>query len=249
MNWEETIVWLRDQKSKRDLVKDCFYDDPIVSAADRYWKSSEWDAVKKLLPRKKGNVLDIGAGRGITSYAFAKDGWKVTAVEPNPGKIVGIGAIKELSKSSGISITVCNKWGEKLPFEDLSFDVVFVREVLHHAKDLGKFCKEMSRVLKKGGTFIAIREHVVNNEADLKIFLKNHPLHKLYGGENAYKLNVYIDAIEKAGVRLTSILNPLESDINLYPRKNSFIPVIIMSFIGSLINYPGRLYSFIGRKK
>jgi len=106
----------------------------------------------------------------------------------------------------------------------------------------------MGRVLKKGGTFIAVREHVISKKEDLPVFLTNHPLHKLYGGENAFLLKEYTNSIKAAGIHLTNILNPLESNINLYPKNNKIIPIFIMKLIGRMITYPGALYSFIGCK-
>lgn len=248
MNWEDAVIWLRNQKDQKNLVKACYYDDPLIDAAERYWESPEWFAVRKYFPKVLGKVLDLGAGRGISSYAFAKDGWEVTALEPDPSMLVGAGAIKKLAKDSGLNIAVSTEWGEKLPFKDLSFDLVFGREVLHHAKNLNKFCKEMGRVLKKGGTFIAIREHVISKKEDLPIFLSNHPLHKLYGGENAFLLKEYLKGIKGANIRLTNIINPIESDINLFPRTNKYMPRVIAKFIGDRIRFPGRIYSFIGKK-
>ncbi len=41
---------------------------------------------------------------------------------------------------------------------------------------------EFFRVLKPGGRLIAI-ENVISSKNDLPVFLDQHPLHKLYGGE------------------------------------------------------------------
>lgn len=248
MNWEKAVIELRSQEDKQDLVKACFYDDPLINAAQRYHRSTEWKEVIKYLPDKKGKVLDIGAGRGISSYAFAKDKWDVTAIEPDPSKIVGTGAIEELSRESGLKIEVIQKFGEKLPFADESFDVVYMRQVLHHANNLKNFCSEVGRVLKVGGVFIATREHVIFKKEDLPKFLANHPLHKFYGGENAFLLEKYKEAIENAGIKLEHILNTFESNINFYPRKNKYIPKVIARLLGKIIKYPGMIYSFIGKK-
>lgn len=248
MTWEEAVVWLRGQKDQQNLVKACFYDDPLIEAVERYWKSAEWVAIKEYLPKRRGNVLDLGAGRGISSFAFAKEGWNVTALEPGASKIVGSKAIKQLSKEANLDIKVFNKYGERIPFKDNTFDVVFGREVLHHAKNLKKFCDEANRVLKKGGVLIFVREHVISKKEDLPVFLDNHPLHKLYGGENALLLGDYLEAIENSGIQIKYVLNPLESDINLFPRTNKFVPKIVVKIIGDRLKYPGRLYSFIGKK-
>ena len=41
-----------------------------------------------MIPRKAGRALDLGAGNGILSYALAREGWSVTAVEPDPSALV-----------------------------------------------------------------------------------------------------------------------------------------------------------------
>ena len=41
-------------------------------------------------------ALDLGAGRGISSYALAREGWQVTALEPDPSMLIGAGAIRSL---------------------------------------------------------------------------------------------------------------------------------------------------------
>jgi SAM-dependent methyltransferase len=260
--WEEAVTWLKSQPDQVELVRACFYDDPLIDAAERYFASSEWEAVRKLLGPPRGRALDVGAGRGISSYALARDGWQVTAVEPDPSVVVGAGAIGTLAAASGLPIEVVLAWGESLPFEDASFDLVFGRQVLHHASDLTVLCQEMARVLKPGGTFLVTREHVIFKDADLAVFLAEHPLHRFYGGENAYRLREYERAILGAGIRLTRVINPWASDVNLFPRsareirelihaRLPFVPVAIvrpslLPRLGWLLRSPGTAYSFMG---
>ena len=264
MSWEEAVQWLRSQSDQREFVRACYYDDPLEESAERFNISTEWRAVKDILSDvKPGKALDVGAGRGISSYALARDGWSVTSLEPDNSPIVGNGAIKQLIKGN-LDITIVDEYGETLPFEENSFDLVYGRAVLHHADDLDKFCQEMLRVLKPGGMFLACREHVISKESDLKTFLDSHPLHSLYGGENAFLLKDYINAIQNSGIILKKIYNPYQSDINLYPltvkslkqrlaRKIGFlpgvlIPSVLVHWLGLLSQVPGRLYSFVGYK-
>lgn len=260
--WEEAVVWLKAQPDQAQLVQDCFFDDPLIDAAERYYLSSEWEAVRQLVGAPGGRALDVGAGRGISTYALARDGWHVTALEPDPSALVGAGAIGQLAADSHLPIEVVMEWGEALPFPDASFDLVYGRQVLHHARNLPLLCAEMARVLKPGGIFLATREHVIFKDADLEVFLAGHPLHRLYGGENAYRLREYKRAIEDAGIRLTRVLNPWASAVNLYPRsvgelrelihaRLPFVPVSvirpsILSRLGWLLRSPGTAYSFVG---
>src|SRR5580704_9810620 len=215
--WESAVVWLRNQPDRRQLVLDAFYDDPLIAAAERYHASGEWQAVSQLLRGKTGKALDVGAGRGIASYALAREGFDVTALEPDPGAIVGAAAIRSLAVEAKLAINVVEKFCEDLPFDDDVFDVVFARAVLHHTRDLDIACREMYRVLRPGGIFIAAREHVISKEADLQQFLEQHPLHHLYGGEHAFLLDRYVGAVKDAGFASVEVLSPLTSSINLFP--------------------------------
>ena len=219
ITWEEAVSWLRDQEGQEYLVRACYYDDPLLAAAGRFHESEEWNALRNWLPAARGKALDIGAGRGISSYAFARDGWSVTALEPDSSPLVGAGAIRSLVEDGDVEIEVVEEWGESLPFPDESFDVVYGRAVFHHANDLDDFCREAHRVLRPGGRLVLTREHVLSREEDLQAFLDSHPLHHLYGGEAAYTLERYLGALGKAGFETVETTGPLSSVINYFPEQ------------------------------
>lgn len=275
LSWEDAVVWLREQPDQRQLVLDAYYDDPLIDAAERYFRSSEWQEIATLLAGRSGKALDVGAGRGIASYALARQGFDVTALEPDGGAIVGAEAIRKLGNDAGLAIEVIQEFSEGLPFDNSTFDVVLARAVLHHTRDLDAACREMFRVLRPGGVFLGLREHVISREEDLTRFLEQHPLHRLYGGECAYLLARYRAALEKAGFSRIEILAPLASAINLFPytreslraaiidRLSRHIPArplfelllgrghgfdYLLSVAGRFDNRPGRLYSFVCHK-
>lgn len=240
LTWEEAVKWLREQPEKSELVKLCYYDDPIEVAAERFFQSEEWTELISLLKSKKsGKVLDIGAGRGISSYAFAKSGYEVTALEPNPSALVGSESIRQLSRRTSVNIEVVQDWGEILPFPDSTFDIVYGRAVLHHAHDLNQLCKEAARVLKPNGYFIATREHVISKKEDLQKFLDSHLLHHLYGGENAYLLAEYLTAIKLSGLKTIDIFTPYQSVINYFPmttlQRQNLVKPVLTRRLGNLI--------------
>ncbi len=266
VSWEEAVRWLRARPEHEELVWNCYYDDPLEESAARFYASTEWRAVQDILKGvEPGKALDMGAGRGISSYALARDGWKVTALEPDPGLLVGAGAIRRLAEC-GLDITVVEKWGESLPFAEGSFDLVYGRAVLHHAADLSEFCREAGRVLRAGGIFLATREHVISRKTDLQAFLDSHPLHALYGGENAFLLKEYLDALKKGGLCIRTVLAPYDSDINLFPSDRNgirekigsklgfsppewFLRKVVLPLLNIVDNTPGRLFSFMAVKK
>ena len=261
MNWEEAVRWLREQADQQALVRDCYFDDPLLKVASRYHSEAEWQAVKMLLPCPPGSALDVGAGRGIASYALANDGWTVTALEPDPSDLVGAGAIRALAKETSMAINIVERWGEQLPFSDASFDVIHARQVLHHAKDLPELCKELFRVLRPGGRLVATREHVISRPEDLPVFLDAHPLHRLYGGENAFSVRQYVRALQGAGFRMAKIFTPFETPINYFPMTYEhiqkavadilhwpipqYLPPVLIRIVSRLLNTPGRLYTFV----
>jgi ubiquinone/menaquinone biosynthesis C-methylase UbiE len=218
LTWEEAVESLRRDASQTELVRACYYDDPLLDAARRFRQSEEWLAIRSLLgPGRGQKVLDLGAGRGIASYAFAMDGWKVTALEPDPSPIVGADAIRSLAADTPGGIEVVETFGEELPFADGTFDVVYGRAVLHHARDLDQLLKECGRVLAPRGKLLMTREHVISRQDDKEAFLNTHPLHHLYGGENAFTMDEYRWAIAKAGLTMMHALGPRSTPINHFP--------------------------------
>lgn len=231
ITWEQAVLWLRSQSEQQELVRACYYDDPLLEAAERYQASDEWQAVLAILPPKSGHALDLGAGRGISSYALAKAEWRVTALEPDPSPIVGRDAIRSLAEQTNFPIHSLEGYAEKIPCADSQFDLVYGRQVMHHAQNLQTMCNEIARTLKPGGTFIATREHVISKKEDLQFFLDNHPLHHLYGGENAYLLNEYLYSIRASGLHIKKVFGPYDTVINYFPSTeeqlidNSFSPI------------------------
>ncbi len=269
------MAWLRSQPDREQAVLNSYFDDPVNDAAQRYAQSEEWQATWQLLrPYRPHTVLDVGAGRGIASYALAQAGCQVTALEPDASSLVGAGAIHALVEQTQMPIQVVQEWGEQLPFADASFDLVYGRAVLHHAHDLPQFCQEVARVLKPGGLCLFTREHVLSKREDLPEFLENHLLHWLYGGEMAYLLSEYLQAIRGATLRVEKTIAPFESVINYAPMpKKRFVKQLtkaIAPYVGENLakrlaqqllvqtiygtwrsqqfQKPGRHYSFLARK-
>jgi len=98
-------------------------------------------------------VLDLGCGiGGPARYLAATFGCKVTGVDLSPGFI---DAATYLTARCGLSDRVMFQVGEALhlPFDDASFDAVFLQHVAMNIADHTALYKEMRRILAPGGRF------------------------------------------------------------------------------------------------
>jgi ubiquinone/menaquinone biosynthesis C-methylase UbiE len=280
MSWEEAVRHWRTIPKEVQNVRDAYLDEDNLEAARRFEASDEFREVLSLLQgtckrMSPWDVLDIGAGNGIASYAFAKAGNKVYALEPDSSNDVGTGAIRRLKEDFFLNIEIFGSAAEKIPLPEQAVDVVYVRQALHHSYDLEKVLSEVHRVLRDGGCLLACREHVVDNDEQLKTFLDSHPLHKWYGGENALSLQVYMKSIQQSGLKIVNAFGPYDSVINVAPMSmeemkgslamstgltwvNKFFVKLfeiekiwfLCAWVLSRVSKtPGRLYSFLALKE
>jgi SAM-dependent methyltransferase len=247
VSWESAVQEFRSDPSNAISVKQNYFDVGVAQAAARYAKSSEYRAISRILGRGTGRALDVGAGRAVTAYALARSGWHVTAIDPDASGDVGVGAVRQLIGVRPGALTAVLADGEHLPFADRSAELVFGRQVLHHLVDLEAGLAEVARVLRRSGRALFVREHVADDDVQLKAFLADHPLHQMYGGEHAYPLDRYLSAFGAAGLTVTHVYGPLDSMVNFYP--GSRVRRIAKLALKMTSREPGRLYSFLAEPR
>jgi len=124
---------------------------------DTYWVPGCLDVYAKALAGQvaDGNrVLDLGCGTGlVTGYAAqrAGPGGKVVGYDPAPDFL----AAARTKRYGGASIEWVEGFGETMPFDDSSFDVVLCSQTLQYVTDRTEVFNEVKRVLKPGGMFHA----------------------------------------------------------------------------------------------
>lgn len=274
MTTDEAVRYMRTSPQYAELIRDAYLDVDVLRSAERFLKSAEFSEVQKLIGTRAlgGKILDLGAGTGIASRAFAECGAEIVyALEPDPSDEIGRGAISRLVKD--MPIKLIDAYGEEIPLPNGEIDVVYTRQVLHHTSDLYRVLHECARVLKTGGVLLACREHVVDNDQQLRAFLSSHPIHQLAGGENAYRLDEYSGAIRLTGLELEEVFGPWDTIINAFPMVRTTeelerYPRTVLkhrfSSIGAAVSSvpgvstlvwkwlnrptPGRLYSFLALK-
>jgi 2-polyprenyl-6-hydroxyphenyl methylase/3-demethylubiquinone-9 3-methyltransferase len=100
---------------------------------------------------KNKKTLDVGCGGGFLSEELSKIGLDVTGVDPSKESI---SIASEHAIKNNLNIAYRESFGEKLPFDDSTFDMVFCCDVFEHVNDVSKIISEISRVLKKGGLLL-----------------------------------------------------------------------------------------------
>ena len=95
-------------------------------------------------------ALDVGCGGGLLAEEFAALGCTVTGLDPSLASLKAAGTHAEKQK---LDISYLAALGERIPFENASFDIVYCCDVLEHVTDLDKVISEIARVLKPDGVF------------------------------------------------------------------------------------------------
>ena len=107
-----------------------------------------------LWEQNMGSVLDIGCGRGYEDALMASWGNKVIGTD--------IEESSEWKKQENENLKFEKANGEKLPYKDNSFDLVFSKDVLHHTANPKKMLEEAKRVCKKGGKVVFVEANRYN---------------------------------------------------------------------------------------
>lgn len=236
--------------------------------------SAEWREIRRLLPDPPAVIMELGSGRCVLASALAAAGYSVAGVEPCLGGDVGAQAGQSfLASQVRAEAVVVAAVAEALPVASGSIDVVIERQMMHHADSMDAVSLEVARVLRPGGRFLVLREHVVSSQRQLERFWRDHPFHALTGDEMAYPRSDYVAALTGAHLDVMTVLRPLSSQINLWPSEEKSVghailarlrvPTRIRSFPAAVLTRvlsssgrlldvldrrPGRLYSFIAVK-
>ncbi|MEO4055137.1 class I SAM-dependent methyltransferase [Solibacillus sp. CAU 1738] len=142
--------------------------------------------------RKSSQILDVGCGTGQTAaYLASEYGAKVTGIDTN--SIMVKKAIKRMKKDSlPVRIIQCSI--EQTPLLDNTFDFIISESVLSFVNK-PKALKEIFRLLKKGGRFIAI-EFTVNQRLDTKT---EEEIKQFYGFNSFSMKKDWVALLQQAG--------------------------------------------------
>lgn len=125
-----------------------------------------WNRLRSLLDlakfRPQDTVLEIGFGPGIVFPSLANVCSLIVGVDPmlewipgSPSR--GFKIVKNMCKSEGIErkVELIRGDGQNIPLDREICDIVIATDVLEHIQDLSRSMKEIGRILKRDGSFLA----------------------------------------------------------------------------------------------
>jgi 2-polyprenyl-6-hydroxyphenyl methylase/3-demethylubiquinone-9 3-methyltransferase len=125
----------------------------LLKSAANPWRVPFFERViaqLKIEPQSK-RALDVGCGGGVLAEEFAAMGFTVTGPDPSDQSLE---AARAHAAQSGLNIDYRLGYGDKLPFENESFEVVYCCDVLEHIQNWDAVIGEVARVLKRSGVFL-----------------------------------------------------------------------------------------------
>jgi glycosyltransferase involved in cell wall biosynthesis/serine acetyltransferase/ubiquinone/menaquinone biosynthesis C-methylase UbiE len=253
-SWDEIILAFHGNPQMITMLKNSYLHEDLMESLERYLESGELLETLVEIKRYSGKdtlkVLDVGGGAGVMAVALAIHGFDVTLIEPGQGAIAGAAGARRLldlacqkfDKGLRSRVKIINEYIEDFQIDVSEYDLVYCRQVVHHFSDPLKVLKKLNRAIKENGLIMMIREHVINNEDDKKIFLENHPFHKYTHSENAYTEKQYLDFLKQSGFDLIRVYKFADTLMNTYPHD------IEIARQMNEVELSGRPYSFIARK-
>lgn len=115
----------------------------------RYSEYAAW--MPRLMEFEKfrhARLLEIGCGMGTDLLQFARGGARCIGIDLTPRSVE---ITRHRFKLYGADGDFMISDGERLPFRDESFDVVYSNGVLHHTPDTAGAIREVHRVLRPDG--------------------------------------------------------------------------------------------------
>src|SRR5262245_53258495 len=119
---------------------------------------------RELLAHASGDILEIGLGTGLNLPCYPRHVRKLTTVDPNVGMDR---RARRRIRQAGIEVDRRALGGERLPFEDGTFDCVVSTFTLCSIEQADQAVREAYRVLKPGGNLLLL-EHGLSPGAKVR---------------------------------------------------------------------------------
>jgi len=119
-------------------------------------------------------VVDVGAGEGYFTSLLGEALVRQHGVDPAQA-LAACDVHPEQFKYGAVRCDPLPPTGE-LPYADGAFDVTCSLEVVEHVEDQFKFCRELLRITRPGGTVIVSTPNVLNVNSRFRILHSGFPV-------------------------------------------------------------------------
>lgn len=119
----------------------------LLSYLHPAWRDAQAANIFYLPAKKEGLLLDVGCGNGSTIQMMAKKGWKGVGIDFDDKAV-------EHARSKGLEVKQGDIFSQK--FRDASFDAIILSHVIEHVPSPIRVLTECRRIMKEGGSLIAI---------------------------------------------------------------------------------------------
>ena len=139
----------------------------VLDSGIRRWVQPPDKTIERSRIKQGMTVLDLGCGSGAFTTLLARvvgEQGKVYAVDIQPGMLQQLEC--KLAKAENLDIRnveIKQASAYELPFEDESFDLVFMVASLQEISDRGRALQEVRRVLKPG-RILAVTEFIPDTD-------------------------------------------------------------------------------------
>jgi SAM-dependent methyltransferase len=158
--------------------------------------------------RQGDRILDLGCGGGRHAFEAARRGAIVTAVDLDLGELKAVRdttyAMVQAGEVPQGVISPANGDALKLPFADATFDRIIASEVMEHIPDDHAAAKELTRVLKPGGTIAVTIPAFFPERICWALSDEYHAPHVVGGHVRIYSKGVIKAVLRGAGLRPTT---------------------------------------------
>ena len=144
---------------------------PFLDSGFRRWMQSPDKLIQRSGIRRGMTVLELGSGSGgfttFVARAVGREG-RVYAVDLQPGMLAQLrGKLARAENRDIENVEVRQAGAYNLPFEDGSFDLVYMVTVLPEIPDRSRALREVRRVLRSGG-ILAVTEFLPDPDYPLR---------------------------------------------------------------------------------
>ncbi len=150
---------------------------------------------KKVVPRARGRVLEIGIGSGLNlPFYDASQVSKLWGLDPSPEMTR---MAETAARSAPFEVEFIGLPGEEIPLEDSSVDTVLMTYTLCTIPDTESALRQMARVLRPGGELIFCEHGAAPDPRVRRWQHRIDPVWKRFGG--GCHLNRAIPSLIKQG--------------------------------------------------